>query len=270
MHKRKFINNTQKPDLLYISITDIGDDFKTNFHSHSNIELLLVTKGSGSIITTNEKYTINENDLIIINSGVDHCEITTSNCEFMVIGVRNLNAYTEGSLNNSLITISLNKNEYNKILSLYKIIFDDATNNTNDIVIPNCFTSIVKLLERNLNVQFNSISESNLSPLVASIKDIVENYHYSNINLEELAIRFNVSKSTIIHNFKKETGTSIMNYKLQCQLEEAKNLLRITNLAITFIAFEVGFNDTSHFTKIFKQKTGITPKEYRKLNSRKK
>ena len=55
MHQRKFIYNDVNKNLLYISITDIGDDFKTNFHSHSNTELLLVTIGIGHIITNNNK-----------------------------------------------------------------------------------------------------------------------------------------------------------------------------------------------------------------------
>ena len=270
MHKRKFINNTLNPELLYISITDIGDDFKTNYHSHTNIELLLVTKGEGDIITTNKKYTISERDLIVINSNTEHCEITSSSCEFMVIGVDKFNGYIEDSLNNGLISLSLNKTEYSKIHSLYKIIFDDASNKIDDIVIPNSFKSITTLLERSLKVKFNSIAKSNYSTLVASVIDLIENYHYSNINLDDLAGRYSISKSSLIHRFKKETGFSIMNYKLHCQLEEAKNLLKITDLTITSIAFEVGFNDTSHFTKIFKEKTGITPKEYRLLNHEQK
>lgn len=266
MHQRKFIYNDVNKNLLYISITDIGDDFKTNFHSHSNTELLLVTKGIGNIITNNNKYLIKEKDLIIINSNTEHYEITNSDCQFMVIGVDKFNGYIQNSLDKNVITISLNNKEYEKILSLYKIIYDDAINTIDDNVISNCFSIIVALLERNINFKFNSIAKTNYSTLVASIVDLIENYHYSNLKLNDLAVRFSISQSTLIHRFKKETGYTIINYKIKCQIEEAKNLLKITNLTITSIASEVGFNDTSHFTKVFKEKEGITPKEYRLQN----
>lgn len=268
MHKRKFITNSLNLDLIYISITEIGEDFITNLHSHSNIEILLVTRGCGYIETPDEKYSINERDLIIINSHTEHCETTITGCEFLALGVNKFNAYVKNSLNNGLIIMSLNKNEYDSISSLYKIILDDAMKNINDIVIPNSFTSIITLIERNLEIKFNSIVKNNYSPLIASVVDILENYHYSNLCLEDLAKRFSISKSTLIHRFKKETGQSIINFKLNCQLEEAKNLLKITNLSVTSIAIETGFNNASYFTKIFKGKIGITPKEYRINNSK--
>ena len=88
------------------------------------------------------------------------------------------------------------------------------------------------------------------------------------MKLNDLASRLSVSKSSLIHRFKKETGYTIIEYKINCQIEEAKNLLKITNLTITSIASEVGFNDTSHFTKVFKNKLGMTPKEYRLLKTK--
>ena len=268
MHQRKFINNSSNENLLYISFTDIGDDFKTTFHSHPNTELLLVTKGIGNIITNKNKYQIKEKDLVVINSNTEHYEITDSDCQFMVIGIDKLNGYIQESLDKSIIQITLSKDEYDKILIIYKTIFDDAHNNINDCVIPNCFYIILTLLQRNLIFKFHSIKKSNYSTLVASIVDLIENYHYSNLKLNDLATRFSVSESSLIHRFKKETGYTIIEYKINCQIEEAKNLLKITNLTITSIASEVGFNDTSHFTKVFKNKLGMTPKEYRLLKTK--
>ena len=49
----------------------------------------------------------------------------------------------------------------------------------------------------------------------------------------------------------------------QLAKEVAKNLLKITDLPITTIAIETGFNSASYFTKMFKDKYGITPKIYK-------
>ena len=57
-------------------------------------------------------------------------------------------------------------------------------------------------------------------------------------------------------------------YKLFCQIEEAKNLLTITDMSITEISALIGFNNTSYFTKKFKVITNLTPKEFRKINKK--
>ena len=49
-------------------------------------------------------------------------------------------------------------------------------------------------------------------------------------------------------------------------MEEAKNRLLNTPLSINEIAFSLGFEYPQYFTKLFKQKTGYTPIEYRQLN----
>ena len=79
-------------------------------------------------------------------------------------------------------------------------------------------------------------------------------------------------KVKILHKFcklfKKETGYSIIEFKINCQLEEACNLLKITNMQISDIAMEAGFNNVSYFSKIFKKKYQLTPKIYRELYKR--
>jgi AraC-like DNA-binding protein len=48
------------------------------------------------------------------------------------------------------------------------------------------------------------------------------------------------------------------------RMEEAKKILNTTSDSITIVASSLGFYDQSHFTRIFKQFTGFTPKEYQK------
>lgn len=63
--------------------------------------------------------------------------------------------------------------------------------------------------------------------------------------------------------FKKKTGVNISRYVNQVRVEAAKELLDTTTKCITEICFEVGFNDSNYFAKVFKQITAMTPKEYR-------
>ena len=63
--------------------------------------------------------------------------------------------------------------------------------------------------------------------------------------------------------FKKETNMTIIEYKLNKQLEEAYNLINVSNMTISQIAYSVGFNNQSYFNKMFKKKYYYSPKQMR-------
>jgi transcriptional regulator GlxA family with amidase domain len=64
--------------------------------------------------------------------------------------------------------------------------------------------------------------------------------------------------------FFQATGRSPMDYVQSLRLEEAKQILETTTLAIEAVAQEVGYEDTSFFSRLFRRRTGITPAQYRK------
>lgn len=64
--------------------------------------------------------------------------------------------------------------------------------------------------------------------------------------------------------FFKATGQSPMDYAQSLRLEEAKQMLETTDLSVEAVAHEVGYEDSSSFSRLFRRKTGITPAQYRK------
>jgi AraC-like DNA-binding protein len=65
---------------------------------------------------------------------------------------------------------------------------------------------------------------------------------------------------------KKETGTTALDYIQTRLIDEAKTKIFDTSKTINTIATELGFKYQQHFTRLFKQKTGMTPNEYRSLH----
>lgn len=90
--------------------------------------------------------------------------------------------------------------------------------------------------------------------------------YHTNITLSDLTKHFHRSKSHISHLFKKKNGMTIRAYCNELKLEDAKKFLLKTDIPITEIALNVGFNDTSYFIYLFKKKFGISPLQYRKIN----
>lgn len=85
------------------------------------------------------------------------------------------------------------------------------------------------------------------------------------IELEKLAEISCLSKDHFIRLFKKELGTTPLQYINQKKIEKAQLLLISEELAVKEIAFQLAFEDYSYFNRLFKKITGVTPQEYRRL-----
>ena len=88
----------------------------------------------------------------------------------------------------------------------------------------------------------------------------------SDISLDRLARHLGRSRSYISHIFKKKTGKSLRAYCNDLKLVYAKKLLLSTDMSVTEVALDSGFEDTCYFIRLFKEKYGITPHKYKKSN----
>lgn len=67
--------------------------------------------------------------------------------------------------------------------------------------------------------------------------------------------------------FKRQVGTSIVQYITDIRIEKAKALLSKTTISITRLAEYTGFGDSKYFSRVFHAKVGVSPREYRKINA---
>lgn len=87
----------------------------------------------------------------------------------------------------------------------------------------------------------------------------------SSLTLNELAQQFGISQRSFTRRFKAATGISATKYWHQLKVEATKELLASSNLSIQEIAFQVGYQDQGHLTRLFKQALNLTPKDYRAM-----
>jgi two-component system response regulator YesN len=66
--------------------------------------------------------------------------------------------------------------------------------------------------------------------------------------------------------FKRESGLSFSEYLNKVRIEKAKELLKDPKFNITEVAFEVGYEDSQYFCRIFKKSEGISPRQYQRTN----
>lgn len=91
---------------------------------------------------------------------------------------------------------------------------------------------------------------------------IKHNYSYD-IKVTDIARYIGVDRTYLYKIFIQEKGISPQRYLLRQRLNEAKNLLDHSAFNITEIALSCGFKDSASFCRHFKEKTKMTPKEYR-------
>lgn len=88
--------------------------------------------------------------------------------------------------------------------------------------------------------------------------------HYRNATpVAAMVARTQLPERTFARRFLKATGQTPLDYVQALRLEEAKQMLETTDDAIEAIAGEVGYEDASFFGRLFRRKTGLTPKQYR-------
>lgn len=84
------------------------------------------------------------------------------------------------------------------------------------------------------------------------------------IDVEELADVACVTKPYLIRLFKREFGTSPVQFINKKKIERAQLLLFTTEMPVKEVAYALGFSDHSYFIRLFRKLTGVTPQEYRR------
>jgi len=128
----------------------------------------------------------------------------------------------------------------------------------------------LKLKELLINIMnsdplLNSYLRSFISQEKPSLENIMEaNFHY-NLKLEDFADLTHRSLSTFKRDFQNYYNESPGKWLIKKRVEYSANLLICSDQSISQISFESGFEDLSHFSRVFKEKTGKSPSEFRKV-----
>lgn len=109
-----------------------------------------------------------------------------------------------------------------------------------------------------------SHSMKGYSPVIKDIVSYIDFHSEEDLSLQYFAKQMNMNKTYLSTLFKKETGLTLTEYIHQIRMHKALSLLSLSNAPITSVATACGYNDISHFIRVFKRIHGMSPKQYRK------
>jgi AraC-like DNA-binding protein/mannose-6-phosphate isomerase-like protein (cupin superfamily) len=99
---------------------------------------------------------------------------------------------------------------------------------------------------------------------VAEVLSHLESHVQEASSLDELARVGGMSKRSLIRAFHEATGMTPIEYALQLRISRAASLLRNEPVTVTEAAFRVGFNDSNYFTRQFRKRLGVSPRQYQR------
>jgi AraC-like DNA-binding protein len=111
-----------------------------------------------------------------------------------------------------------------------------------------------------------SITSDTNSPSAATrntLDMMHSNLREAELNFEKIAMNHGICLDTLRKRFKKETRVSLHQYFIELKINAAKTMLANLSYNVSDIAIFLGFEDPYYFSRLFKSKTGLSPKKFR-------
>lgn len=246
-----------------------GPNMRTTYVLH------VVKKGTGVLLINNKKYILKRGDAFIIRPHVKawYTADLKDPWAYMWFGFTGYKAEDylsyAGFIGKEVVRTLKSVNIVEKYLD--DIFIANKLSKVDEIrrnaILMNMFSDFIEEYNNNLP----SILKKREYPVEVYVKNAAE---YINMNMGEkikvsdIANHIGINRSYLTTCFKKIFGKSPFEYILEVKMNTAKKYLLQSNLKINEIASMTGYDDQITFSKAFKSYYGISPREYRKLNSK--
>ena len=161
-----------------------------------------------------------------------------------------------------MIKINLTNNEFDYIYYLINKLSKTVDEHTSSTQVKNIVSNLLYIF----NTQTDVVANSKLEEYVFNVKEKIDNLEYLTIDIKDIYSKYPVSFSSLIGEFKKITGKTIIDYIINKRMAYAKLLILTTNFSVIDVAQTVGYSSQSFFISKFKEFYGKTPLQYKKDN----
>ncbi|MDR1743396.1 MAG: AraC family transcriptional regulator [Dysgonamonadaceae bacterium] len=282
------ITPLSEKDCFYIADRN-KNEFTYPIHSHGEYELNFISNASGvKRIVGDSIEIIGDYDLVLIGSKDLEHAWEQNDCKSS--NIREITIQFSPDLFSSEL---LNKNQFNSIrkmlkeaqcglsfplpaiMSVYSLL-DKLSGEQNGFY---AFVSFLKILhelslhsseaKRLSTSSFAKIGSHSDSRRIQKVQEYINAHYKEEIRLNELADVAKMTPAAFSRFFKLCTGKGVVDYVIDLRLGYAARLLVDSNMLISEICYDCGFNNVSNFNRLFRKHKKLSPKEFRE-NYRKK
>lgn len=262
--------------IAYYHIDPYHPRYQMPYHWHTECELLHIIKGKFTITLNGKSYNLVAGDMLFIQNGLLHGGIPDE-CTYECIVfdtkilfnhndifTKQIQKLTEHKILAHPILSHQTPLLYNNLETLFRSMYYKE-NGYEFLVLGTLYLFLGIILEHELyesNQQVTFVSHHTI-PLKNVLEYLEQNYT-EKITLNTLADVAGMNPKYFCRYFKSLTSRSPIDYLNYYRIECAREQLSTTDLPITEVAFNCGFNEVSYFIKTFKKYLGITPKQYMK------
>jgi transcriptional regulator GlxA family with amidase domain len=107
--------------------------------------------------------------------------------------------------------------------------------------------------------------DSHHDELIIKIQEWLQKNYQCEISMQVLSTQFGLNVRSFNRRFRHAANQTPVEYLQEVRLNQARELLKHSNLSIAEIAFAVGYHDVSYFTGLFQRQHSVTPNAYRRL-----
>lgn len=239
-------------------------------HWHEGVEFVRCVKGEAFYNIDARSLTIKEGDFIVVNSGCMHYMQAKENTVIDCL-ILQRQFYNENVLNMEQL-IFKDKFTEKKASMLFEDIYKVYQDRESPFFYAQARLAILTfLLYMCENHQYTETKESNTArsaEIIYNILNYIEKNHAEKLTLDILSKKTGYSKYHFSRLFKEITGFSLTDHLNNVRCEAARKRLIESKDTITQIYTECGFNNSSHFANIFRNRYGLSPHEYRQKFSK--
>lgn len=245
-------------------------------HYHNAYEIYYLQDGSRGYDFKNKSFNVQKGDIILIKEGVKHQTYVRDKSYFNRFLIK-LKPDTLGQLNDKELDLFSNfKQDYyhlqpeinDRMMVENILVRMEIESKKNDFgrefYLKLLISELLILINRYLKSKNKPDSNTQYHLKIMEIMKFIEDNFSQHFSLDQLAEKFSYSSSYLSTLFKEKTGYTVTEYINSVRIKEAQNLLLKSQDNISQVAEMVGYNNLVHFGRNFKERTGLSPGDYRK------